>query len=50
MSFVHRARQAQYIGKPIRRKEDYRLITGRGLYVDDIRLPGMVYAAFLRSP
>lgn len=50
MSFVHRARQAQYIGKPVRRKEDYRLITGRGLYVDDIKLPGMVYAAFLRSP
>ncbi|HWQ17266.1 MAG TPA: glyceraldehyde dehydrogenase subunit alpha [Sulfolobales archaeon] len=50
MSFIYRARQARHIGKPVKRKEDPRLITGRGLYVDDIKLPGMLYAAFVRSP
>nr|WP_256204926.1 xanthine dehydrogenase family protein molybdopterin-binding subunit [Aeropyrum camini] len=39
----------KYIGKRVKRKEDPRFITGRGLYVDDIKLPGMVYAAFLRA-
>ncbi len=38
------------LGKPVRRKEDLRLITGAGSYIDDIKLPGMLYAAFLRSP
>lgn len=38
------------IGKAIKRKEDPRLITGSGIYTDDIKLPGMVYAAFVRSP
>ena len=40
----------QYIGAPIRRREDIRFITGRGQYLDDIRLPGMLHAAILRSP
>lgn len=36
---------------PVRRRvEDPRLITGRGSYVDDITLPGMVHAVFVRSP
>ncbi len=39
----------RYIGKPVKRKEDLRFITGKGLYVDDIHLPGMHYAAFLRA-
>ncbi len=34
----------------IRRREDPRLITGRAAYTDDIKLPGMVHAAILRSP
>jgi len=38
------------IGQSIRRREDPRFLTGRATYVDDIRLPGMLYAAFLRSP
>ena len=38
------------IGQPVRRKEDIRLITGRGRYLDDIQLPGTVYAYFVRSP
>jgi carbon-monoxide dehydrogenase large subunit len=37
-------------GQPIKRREDPRFITGRGRYVDDVRLPGMTYAAFVRSP
>jgi carbon-monoxide dehydrogenase large subunit len=41
--------QARWIGRPLRRKEDPRLITGRGRYVDDVVLPGMLYAAFVRS-
>jgi carbon-monoxide dehydrogenase large subunit len=39
-----------YVGQAIRRKEDPPLITGRGRYVDDIQLPGTVYAAIVRSP
>ncbi len=35
---------------PVRRKEDARFIRGRGLFVDDIQLPGMLHAAILRSP
>jgi aerobic carbon-monoxide dehydrogenase large subunit len=37
-------------GKSIKRTEDPRFITGRGQYVDDLKLPGMTYAAFVRSP
>ena len=36
-------------GAPIRRNEDARLLRGQALFVDDVELPGMVYAAFLRS-
>ena len=38
------------IGAPVRRKEDFRFITGKGQYTDDINRPGQTYAAFLRSP
>ena len=37
-------------GSGIRRREDPRLITGRATYTDDVVLPGMAYAAILRSP
>lgn len=39
-----------YIGKPIKRREDNRFLTGKGKYTDDIKLPGMLHAAFTRSP
>ena len=39
-----------YVGQAIRRKEDPRLITGKGTYVDDITLPGMLYMDIVRSP
>ena len=38
------------LGASLKRKEDPRLITGEAKYLDDVRLPGMVYAAILRSP
>jgi carbon-monoxide dehydrogenase large subunit len=38
------------IGQPVRRREDLRLITGRGRYSDDLYLPGQAYAVFVRSP
>jgi xanthine dehydrogenase molybdopterin-binding subunit B len=38
------------IGQPVRRTEGLRLITGRGLYTDDIVLPRTAQAFVLRSP
>ncbi|MGE0753016.1 MAG: xanthine dehydrogenase family protein molybdopterin-binding subunit [Variibacter sp.] len=38
------------IGASVRRKEDFRFITGKGHYTDDISRPGQTYAYFLRSP
>jgi carbon-monoxide dehydrogenase large subunit len=38
------------IGQPVRRKEDLRLVTGRGCFTDDISLPGQVHAVMVRSP
>ena len=39
-----------YLGASIRRKEDSRLLTGRGRYVADIALPRTLHVAFVRSP
>jgi len=39
-----------HVGQAMRRKEDPRLITGRARYVDDISLPGTLWAAIVRSP
>jgi len=41
---------AKYFGAAVRRVEDPRYLRGEARYVDDIKLPGMVHAAFLRSP
>ncbi len=41
---------ANGIGKPVRRKEDLRLITGRGEFSDDLNAPNQVHAIVLRSP
>ncbi len=40
----------RYAGARVNRVEDVRLLTGRGTYVDDIALPGMLHACFVRSP
>jgi carbon-monoxide dehydrogenase large subunit len=39
----------KFIGERIKRNEDPRLLTGEALFVDDINLPGMLHAAYLRS-
>ena len=41
---------ARLLGASIKRREDPRFITGKGNYTDDLKLPGMTYAAFVRSP
>ena len=38
------------IGASVVRKEDRRFITGKGRYVDDIKVVGLTYAHFVRSP
>ena len=40
----------RFVGAKVPRVEDPRLLTGRGRYVDDVQLPRMVHAAFVRSP
>mgnify|MGYP000920183417 CR=1 FL=1 len=39
----------KYFGQPITRLEDKHLLTGRAKFIDDIEIPGMLHAAFLRS-
>src|SRR5207249_1357813 len=39
-----------YVGRAMKRVEDPRLIRGAGTYTDDLRLPGLLHAAILRSP
>jgi len=38
------------VGQSVKRKEDFRFITGQGRYTDDFVKPGQTYAAFVRSP
>ncbi|MGB4361289.1 MAG: molybdopterin cofactor-binding domain-containing protein, partial [Rhodoferax sp.] len=40
----------RHIGQHLPRKEDYRLLTGQGRFVDDIDMPGALHACFVRSP
>src|SRR6201996_6939944 len=40
----------RYTGASVKRSEDLRILAGRGRYVDDVKLPGMLHAAFVRSP
>ncbi len=41
---------ARFVGQSVPRVEDDRVLTGRGRYVGDIVLPGLLHAAFVRSP
>ncbi|WCB94922.1 Caffeine dehydrogenase subunit alpha [Baekduia alba] len=43
-------RPPQYVGARIARVEDPKFLTGRAKYVDDVSFPGLLHAAFLRSP
>jgi len=50
MTQVAEPEATRWVGGGLKRKEDPKLITGQGRYVDDITLPGMLYLAFARSP
>ena len=39
-----------WVGRPLRRREDRRLVTGRGRFVDDLAPPGLCHLALVRSP
>jgi CO/xanthine dehydrogenase Mo-binding subunit len=43
------AAAAKWVGQPIRRKEENRLVSGKGIFVDDEKMPGMLYIKFVRS-
>ena len=43
-------RPYRFIGKPLPRKEDERLVTGKGRFTDDFNLDGQAFAAMVRSP
>src|SRR6516162_2846675 len=43
------ARVTNGIGQPVRRKEDFRLLTGHGCFADDLALPGLAHAVIVRS-
>jgi Aerobic-type carbon monoxide dehydrogenase, large subunit CoxL/CutL homologs len=44
------ATEIRGIGHSVKRKEDGRLIQGKGTFIDDMQLPGMLYMSILRSP
>ena len=43
------AATAKWVGQPIRRKEETRLVSGKGIFVDDEKMPGMLFIKFVRS-
>lgn len=47
---LERPAAAKLVGLPLKRVEDRRLLTGKDHYLDNIKLPNMVYAGFVRSP
>src|SRR3954471_16632021 len=47
---VAREQRPSWLGQSVKRVEDERFVRGRGNYVDDVRLPGMLHMAILRSP
>ncbi|MBI2184319.1 MAG: xanthine dehydrogenase family protein molybdopterin-binding subunit [Thaumarchaeota archaeon] len=49
-SCTRRTMGNRYVGTRVPPREDVRFLTGRGQYIDDLKLPGMLYASILRSP
>jgi carbon-monoxide dehydrogenase large subunit len=47
---AHGGRDGAWVGRPLKRREDPKLLVGSGTYVDDIRPPGCLHVALLRSP
>ncbi|MFZ7942851.1 xanthine dehydrogenase family protein molybdopterin-binding subunit [Neobacillus sp. 19] len=50
MEITVKTDENKYIGRAIKRREDHRLLTGKGEYLDDIKLLNLHHVAFLRSP
>src|SRR5215831_1139867 len=50
MDQTRTGRREPFVGRPMPRLQDFRLITGRGRYTDDISYPDETHAAFVRSP
>ena len=50
MTDVDSGTAARFVGARVPRREDARLVTGRGTDVDDVVVPGALHAAFVRSP
>jgi carbon-monoxide dehydrogenase large subunit len=48
--YVAQPVRSGFVGQPVLRREDARMLTGRGRFTEDIRLPGLTHAAVLRSP
>lgn len=46
---MSQAQAGRYVGQSVLRKENKRLLTGKGQYTDDVKLPGMLEVAFVRS-
>ncbi|HET7259373.1 MAG TPA: hypothetical protein VFI75_06610, partial [Candidatus Acidoferrum sp.] len=44
-----RGSAVKWVGQPIRRKEETRLVSGKGIFVDDEKMPGMLHLKFVRS-
>ncbi len=42
--------KGRWVGQPLRRREEARLVRGQGIFVDDYKLAGMVHLQFVRSP
>jgi len=42
--------ERRFVGKPLHRREDARLLQGKGRFVDDLAPPGALWCAFVRSP
>jgi aerobic carbon-monoxide dehydrogenase large subunit len=49
MTVTENPTAARFVGQSVKRREDPRLLAGRGRYADDISLPGQLHIAFLRS-
>ena len=49
-TMVHHEESGGYIGQSVLRREDPRLLRGKGMFVGDIQMAGMAHVAFLRSP
>src|SRR3954453_16327490 len=50
MTALDASKAGRFVGQSVRRREDPRLLTGRGRYVDDVTMPRMLHAHFVRSP